>query len=354
MQLGVGSEMTPNGVSPVRCLALVLLVVAVTWGIVVVRPAGSLALQVKDQPPPKVLDPASWGSDHVGKPVPEYMTGEECLFCHREKVASTWSANVHQTVMRLVEKKDAGRKALAANKGTSEMAKMAEYVLGGDTHSRYLRRAKGYGKLDLLSVSWDAPTDAREGRLVDPETPKWNGERFGKECAGCHATGVDSKKQTFSSMSIDCFACHGSVELEHTKDTRLVHLSKRRADPPRVVASLCGQCHIRSGVSRSTGFPFANNFIAGDNLFRDLEVDLSPNNISAMEPGGRHVMQNIREMALNRDTATTCLSCHDVHGQSTERHQELDDQDLCFVCHLKDGPRSRVKSYDRHSTTCGY
>tara|TARA_B100000809_G_scaffold266074_1_gene327212 strand:+ start:696 stop:1736 length:1041 start_codon:yes stop_codon:yes gene_type:complete len=346
--------MTPSGISPVGSLALVLLVVAVTWGIVVVPPAGSLALQVKGQPQPEVLDPASWGSDHVGKPVPEYMTGDECLFCHRKKVGPTWSANVHQTAMRIVEKKDAGWKALAANKGTSEMATMAEYVLGGDTHSRYLRRAKGYGKLDLLSVSWDAPTDAREGRLVDSQAPKWDGEHFGKACAGCHATGVDSKKQTFSAMSIDCFACHGSVELGHTKDTRLVHLSKRRADSPRVVASLCGQCHIRSGVSRSTGFPFANNFVAGDNLFRDLEVDLSSATISGMEPGGRHVMQNIREMVLHRETETTCLSCHDVHGQSTERHQELENQKLCFVCHFKDGPRSRVKSSRRHSSTCGY
>ncbi len=354
MLLGVGSEMTPNGISPSGSLALMLLVVAATWGIVVVRPAGSSAQQVKVQPQAKVLEPASWGSDHVGKPVPEYMTGDECLFCHRKKVGPTWSANAHQASTRLVEKKDAGWKALAANQGTREMAQLVEFILGGVTHSRYLRRAKGYGKLDLLSVGWDLPTEGREGKLVHPGTPKWNGERFGKACAGCHATGVDSKKQTFSAISIDCFACHGSVELGHTKDTRLVHLSKRRADPPRVVASLCGQCHIRSGTSRSTGFPFANNFVAGDNLFRDLDVDLSSATISRMEPGGRHVMQNIREMVLHRETDTTCLSCHDVHGQSSERHQELEDQKLCFVCHFKDGSRSRVKSFRRHSTTCGY
>ena len=66
-----------------------------------------------------------------------------------------------------------------------------------------------YGKLDLLSVGWEQPVEGREGKLVHAEKPNWSGERFGKACAGCHATGVDSKKQTFSAMSIDCFACDG-------------------------------------------------------------------------------------------------------------------------------------------------
>src|SRR5215475_13364922 len=49
---------------------------------------------------PKRLDPAAWGSDHVGKPVPEYTTGDECLFCHREKVGAGWGANRHNLTIR--------------------------------------------------------------------------------------------------------------------------------------------------------------------------------------------------------------------------------------------------------------
>ncbi len=33
--------------------------------------------------------PAAPGNNHVGQPVPEYLTGDECLFCHRVKPAST-------------------------------------------------------------------------------------------------------------------------------------------------------------------------------------------------------------------------------------------------------------------------
>src|SRR5258707_9988874 len=28
-------------------------------------------------------DPAAWGSNHAGNPVPDFVHGDECLFCHR-------------------------------------------------------------------------------------------------------------------------------------------------------------------------------------------------------------------------------------------------------------------------------
>jgi hypothetical protein len=34
----------------------------------------------------KAADPAAWGTNHVGQPVPEYVHGDECLFCHRFNV----------------------------------------------------------------------------------------------------------------------------------------------------------------------------------------------------------------------------------------------------------------------------
>src|ERR1700694_3004059 len=35
-------------------------------------------------------DPAVWGSNHIGKPIPEYVHGDECLFCHRNNIGTTW------------------------------------------------------------------------------------------------------------------------------------------------------------------------------------------------------------------------------------------------------------------------
>lgn len=346
--------MTPREVMPARVLAFLLLLPLTAWGFSVAWQHEPAPRAARAQQSAAQVDPAAWGGDHVGKMVPEYMTGDECLFCHRKNIGPSWSKNPHQTTIRPVERTRAEWKALASEPAAREMAQMVEFILGGDHHSRYLRRGKGYGKLEMLSVGWNGMADGGRGMLVHATKPAWNAVEFGKACAGCHATGVDSKKQAFSAISIDCFACHGTVELEHAKDTRLVHLSKKRADAPRVVASICGQCHIRHGQSRSTGLPFANNFVAGDNLFRDLAVDFDPGAVARMDPGDRHVMHNIREMILQPESPVTCLSCHDVHGQSTGRHQDLDDQDLCSVCHVPGEPRSRVKSYRRQSRTCGY
>ena len=44
---------------------------------------------------PQRTDPAAWGSDHVGQNFPEYMTGDECLFCHR-RIGPSWNNNRHQ------------------------------------------------------------------------------------------------------------------------------------------------------------------------------------------------------------------------------------------------------------------
>src|SRR5205085_2111137 len=52
--------------------------------------------------PAQKLDPAAWGSDHVGKPIPEYVAGDECLFCHRNDVGSSWKDNRHNRTVREV------------------------------------------------------------------------------------------------------------------------------------------------------------------------------------------------------------------------------------------------------------
>src|SRR5262245_40443978 len=61
---------------------------------------------------PKCLDPAGWGDDHVGKPVAEFVTGDECLFCHREKIGTTWGANRHNRTIRPFEDDSPARAAL--------------------------------------------------------------------------------------------------------------------------------------------------------------------------------------------------------------------------------------------------
>jgi predicted CXXCH cytochrome family protein len=284
------------------------------------------------------LDPAAWGNDHVGRPVPAFTSGDECLFCHRMDIGSQWSMNRHGQTIRSADPDSAALQALSKLPELKSLAAEVELLIGRDSHRQYLKRAAEHGKLDLLVANQAA----------------WDSRTFGSRCAGCHATGVDSTKQTFSAISHDCFVCHGEPPENHTTEGKLVWLSPKRRDSAAVVTSICAQCHLRTGTSRSTGLPYPNNFVAGDNLFRDFRVDLSDAALAKLNPGDRHVQENVRDVTLLGREDVTCLSCHDIHKQSARKHHTVAWGDICLNCHSATGPKRVRVPYEVHSATCGY
>jgi hypothetical protein len=298
---------------------------------------------------PKELDPAAWGGDHVGRPVPEYVTGDECLFCHRSDIGPAWSKNRHQLTIHELEPNSTALVALKKLPDLAAFADEAKLALGGQQSSRFLKRSAHYGKLDLLSIAWD-----KSGKVRILEKGHWDPAKFAKACAGCHTTGVDPKTGAFSAVALDCYTCHGEVTLNHSKDTQLIYLSKNRHDPARVVTSICAQCHVRTGKSRSSGLPYANNFVAGDNLFRDFQVEFSPEALKSLNPADRHVLQNVRDVAVLGKEDVTCLSCHDVHKQSTGKHRRLTEDQSCLICHNATGSKKVRRAYEVHSQACEY
>src|SRR5262245_53985142 len=222
---------------------------------------------IQQEPKPTILDPAAWGGNHVGKPIPEYVHGDECLFCHRNTIGVTWQKNAHGVTVR--QREDAPElEALATKqKELSTVISEIEYFMGSRHNVRFLKK-NGYGRFALLNTRLGLGPNSSVTKLIG--APSWNKEEFADRCAGCHTTGIDSKAKTFAGFGIDCYACHGDVTLDHTNDTSLMWLSKKRRDDTRAITSICAQCHVRFGKSRSTGLPYANNFIAGDNLFRDF------------------------------------------------------------------------------------
>ncbi len=301
----------------------------------------------------KQLDPAGWGSDHVGKPVPAFTSGDECLFCHRMDVGPAWGANRHGQTVRSADPKANALEALAQMPEAKGLAAEVELLLGGRNQIRFLKRSTEHGRLDLLSVAWRPNKSGAEGKFTALENPHWDRHAFGSRCVGCHATGVDSARQTFAAVSHDCFVCHGEPSEKHTTEGRLVWLSPKRQDPAAVITSICAQCHLRTGTSRSTGLPYPNNFVAGDNLFRDFPVDLSAAALEKLNPGDRHVQQNVRDVVLLGQEKVTCLSCHNVHQQTTQKHHRVANNSICLTCHEAASKRERVP-YEVHSAVCGY
>jgi hypothetical protein len=301
------------------------------------------------------VDPAAWGSDHVGKPIPDYLTGDECLFCHR-KIGPAWRANHHQLTVRPSTPDEPAIAGLRARANGKEFADDTRFLLGSKRTVRFLKRSKQYGKLDMLTAAFEP----NGGELNNAAALKWDSRTFADRCAGCHTTAVHSRTRAFSSVSLDCFTCHGNVELAHTKDISRVLLSSKNA-ASRQVVSICGQCHLRGGKSKSSGLPYPNTFVAGDNLFRDFVVDLSDEAIKTSVAIDQHIYLNARDVAVYEQTKTTCLTCHSVHGQNTEMHQQLDDSAICASCHIPGtdntrlidavGPANRRRA---HSRVCDY
>lgn len=299
----------------------------------------------------KQLDPKAWGGNHVGRPIPDYVHGDECLFCHRYDVGVTWQKNAHGTTVR--QREDAPELAalLGAQPALAGAAPQVEYFLGGRHRLRFLRK-EGYGKFAMLSAQAEV-TAGSAAKIIGGEKLAWDQEKFADRCAGCHATAVDPAAKTFSAFGLDCYVCHGEVNLKHSTDTSLVWLSKKRRSDARVITSLCAQCHLRGSRSRSTGRPYPNNFITGDNLFQDLEVDWARADDDRLNVGDRHVWRNVREVALYGNEAITCLSCHQVHGSSSLKHRRVLRASICSECHEGEGFKN-VKRYLVQSDLCEY
>ncbi|MBK6797945.1 MAG: hypothetical protein IPG76_14530 [Acidobacteria bacterium] len=299
----------------------------------------------------KQLDPKAWGSNHVGKPVPEYIQ-DDCLFCHRNNIGPTWQLDAHAKTMLEPE---AAPELLGFIKSESRLDKFLkdlQFFIGSRNHIRLAKKI-GYGRLALLNVRGDFSPDKKEIKWDGLDQISWDQDKFYNKCAGCHATAVDTGNKTYTSFSLDCYTCHGDTNIDHTKDTSLILLSKKRRNDAKVITSLCAQCHLREGKSRSTGLPYPNNFIAGDNLFQDFEVDFSKADDANLNPGDRHIYRNVRDVVLRGDESITCLNCHQVHGNATLRHRRILRVPICSECHAADSFKNAVK-YKVHSPVCEY
>lgn len=291
-------------------------------------------------------DPAAWGGNHAGKPAPEFVHGDECLFCHRNDIGPGWQKNVHGKTVRQVEDAPEFQDLLTRAAGT-------EFFLGSRHRVRFLKKA-GYGRFALLNTQAVLGAGGKVQNWEQAEKPAWDAERFANRCTGCHSTGVDSRTKSFSAFGLDCYTCHGDVNLEHTNDTSLIWLSKKRRGDARAVTSICAQCHLRGAKSRSSGLPYPNNFVAGDNVFQDLQADFARAEDETLNPGDRHVWRNVRDVAVNGDERITCLSCHRVHANSTRPHRLAGRSAICFDCHTPGVPFKAVKGYTVHSAVCEY
>jgi predicted CXXCH cytochrome family protein len=314
---------------------------------------------------PKPLDPKAWGANHAGKPVPEYTMGDQCLFCHRNTIGPSWFMDGHARTIR--HREDAVELAalLKTQPTVAAADKQIEYIFG-HRHVMRLLQKNGYGKFALLNAKAELATDPKGSKTVanwqGTDKLVWDKQKFYLQCAGCHTSGVDTQAKTFGGFGLDCYSCHGEVSDNHGNDISLVWLSKMRRDDKRAITSLCASCHLRDdngGVkSASTGLPYPNNFVMGDNVFQDLVVDWKQADNEKLNAADRHVWRNVRDVVVN-DEKMTCLSCHQIHeaqgADATLRHRSLPRAPICFDCHSRvEGKFKEVQRVVVKSALCEY
>jgi hypothetical protein len=310
------------------------------------------AAAIQNSTPKKTRDPKAWGGNHVGQPVPEYVQGDECLFCHRNDIGPTWEKNSHALTVRDRESAPELLTQLEGDAALGRFAPEVGFFMGSRHRVRFLKR-EGYGKFALLNVQAVLDKNLKIEKRIELEKPGWDKDKYANRCAGCHSTAVVPATGTFSAFGLDCYTCHGDVNLEHSKDTSLVLLSKKRRSDVKVITSLCAQCHLREGRAKSTGLPYPNNFVAGDNLFQDFEVDFARAGDAGLNAGDRHVWRNVRDVVINGDESVSCLNCHQVHANSSFKHRRVLRAPICSECHQRDGFKE-IKRYVVHSRLCEY
>ncbi len=276
------------------------------------------------------------------------MTGDECLFCHRD-VGDNFQLNWHNLEMRNVAiVSDEIKSALDAPEAAA-FAPETTYTLGGRHLVRFLKPSDKYGQFAIHDASWHPRT--REFARADGG---WDAEVFAKNCAGCHTTAVETGLQAFAAPSLDCFVCHGDTPPGHQNEPATALFAKSATMDPRVQMSICGSCHLRGGTSRSTGLPYPNQFVPGDNLFKDFDVDFDT---AGMNPGDAHIFANVRDVLIEGQTSLTCVTCHDIHGESSRKHRvlrRLERAEYCAICHDKGDDYTSFIQYERHSALCRY
>src|SRR5262249_3170784 len=151
-----------------------------------------------------------------------FVHGDECLFCHRADIGHDWPKNAHGATLREVA--DSPDLApLLKDPAAVPFAKEVTHFLGSRHYTRFLKK-DGYNKFDIQGVSGVK----KDGAWTTTGKADWDKTKFQDKCTGCHATAPDPATKSFAAIGHDCYVCHGVVDLNHTKDTSLIWLSKKK------------------------------------------------------------------------------------------------------------------------------
>jgi hypothetical protein len=127
-----------------------------------------------------------------------------------------------------------------------------QYTLGSKWKQRYIVEKKG--TLYIAPIQYNSETD----EFVNYHEADWDKRPWLLKCGGCHATGVDLEKQTFTEPGVGCEACHGKGSWHYASPTDESYQQRSMIINPAkltrgMAVQICGSCHSRGKSTQHKG-----------------------------------------------------------------------------------------------------
>ena len=325
--------------------------------------------------PPTPIEPPAAQAQYVG--------GQQCVACHAAE-AALWAGSHHDLAMQAADAQsvlgDFSAAPFTSNGVTSEFfvrdgaywirtdgpdGALAEYEIthtfGAEPLQQYL---VGFpdGRYQALSVAWDSRPAAQGGQRwfqlyagdgIDHTDPlHWTGafQNWNGSCAECHSTNLrkqyapaqDRFDTRYSSIDVDCEACHGagslhvqapgSFGLRLGADPQAQWLFANQARVAQRVPALrdsreievCAQCHSRRSQ-------FTDDHDPGDPLldaYRPAFLEADLYHADGQIQDEVYVYGSFLQSRMHA-AGVTCSDCHDPHSARLR----LQGDALCGQCH---------------------
>jgi formate-dependent nitrite reductase cytochrome c552 subunit len=287
-----------------------------------------------------------------------YIGSEQCKVCHLEHYDS-WKMTLHsRTLQDVTENRDAmitgidpaviradlkkREKELKVPVNEIHIPKVEDikYTQGIQWKQRYVVAKNG--KLYIAPIEYNAWSH----EWVNYHEADWDKRPWIDKCGGCHATGVNLEKSTFSETGVGCEACHGPAS-HHVALPKTAVFDKRLTivNPSKLSAGIrtqiCGACHGSGETLKAKGVDWPVGFLPGRALGpyqkATLQVEEDQTQFYADRSLDRHHREyNDWQKSVHAQKGVSCTSCHYVHqlGLPPTQFQTVGaGSGQCLSCH---------------------
>ncbi len=287
-----------------------------------------------------------------------YIGSEQCKVCHLEHYDS-WKMTLHsRTLQDVTENRDAlitgidpevirvdlkkRENELKVPLDEIYIPKVEEikYTQGIQWKQRYV--VEKNGKLYIAPIEYNAWSH----EWTNYREADWDQRPWLEKCGGCHATGADLEKGTFTEAGVGCESCHGPasrhVALPKTAvfDKRLTIVNPSKL-PAGIRTQICGSCHGRGETILAKDVDWPVGFLPGKALgqYQKAAPHVAEERAEfyADQTLDRHHQEyNDWQQSIHAQKGVSCTSCHYVHqlGLPPTQFQTVGaGSGQCLSCH---------------------